>query len=89
VALSEKWRTNAALASFICGLTAILLAVAGIVHWAIVQEHFDPWLAIAMPASLLISLLGLIVGAFGVGPRRNTALMMCACILVLVFGWLA
>lgn len=89
MAISEKWRIKAAFASFLCGLIAILLPVVGIVHWAVVQEGFDGVLGISMVSSLLISLLGLILGALGAGPRRKTALVMCGCIFVLTFGWLA
>jgi hypothetical protein len=88
MAISEKWRIKAALASFLCGLIAILLPVVGIV-WGVVQEGFSGVQVISMLASLAISLLGLILGAFGAGPRRKTALMMCGCIFVLTFGWLA
>jgi len=90
MALSERWRIKAALASLICGLIAIVLPVVGVVHLALVQEGLDGVLAISMVASLAFSLLGLILGAFGAGPRRNTALMTCGCMFVLVFGcWLA
>jgi hypothetical protein len=81
----EKWRTNATRASFTCGWISISLALMGLVHCAIVQEHYDWGLAIGTFGSLAISLIGLILGAFGRGPQRRSALKMCGCIFVIIF----
>ena len=82
--LPETWRLTARRASFACGWIAISIWVLGIAHCAVVQDHYDWGLATGTLGSLAISLIGLILGIFGTGPRRGSALKMCGCIFVLV-----
>jgi hypothetical protein len=75
----EDWRRRAALTSFICASVAVVfdLVLAGIMHWVApggVREHVYLGL---FGATILMTLLSLVLGLLGRGSPRIVALIWC------------